>query len=161
VNTEAAIAMLNQVIIYLDGSVNVTGFKELHQYCKFLLSPYDSDTQRRRDVKWELAIPSQVQWRDCHMPWKDIHFSWETHNASEKLTEIYSIIGNDPQERRDGLHLDSAFKSGAHIFLTGDKDNIWKHRHVLEPLLYFRIFYPDLEISVMKELINRMVGKDS
>ena len=50
-NTEAAIATLNQVIIYLDDSVNVTGFKELHQYCKFLLSPYDSDTQRRGDVK--------------------------------------------------------------------------------------------------------------
>ena len=25
-----------------------------------------------------------------------IHYSWETHNASEELTEIYSIIGNDP-----------------------------------------------------------------
>ncbi len=55
------------------------------------------------------------------MPWKDIHFSWEAHKASEKLPEIYSIIGNDPLERRDGLHLDSAFKSGAHIFLTSDK----------------------------------------
>jgi len=152
---------MQQVVIYLDGSVNVTGFKEIHQHCRFLLSPYDSATQRRKDVKWELATPSQVQWRDCNMPCKDIHYSWETHNASEKLNEIYSIIGNDPQERRDGLHLDSAFKSGAHIFLTGDKDNIWKHRHVLEPLLGFRIFYPDLEINEVKEFINRILDKHS
>ncbi len=88
-------------------------------------------------------------------------FSWETHKASEKLTEIYSIIGNDPQECRDGLHLDSVFKGGAHIFLTRDKDNIWKHRHVLEPLLCFQVFYPDLEINLIKDYINRLVTKFS
>ena len=149
------------VVIYLDGSVNVRGFKEFYQHCRFLLSPYDSASQRRKDVKWELAIPSQAQWRDCNMQWKDNHYSWEEHSASEKLSEIYSIIGNDPQERRDGLHLDSAFKSGAHIFLTGDKDNIWKHRHALEPLLGFRIFYPDLEVDLVKELIKSLMEKDS
>lgn len=153
--------MSNQVIIYLDGSVNITGFKDCHHCCKFLLSPYDNQTQRRRDIKWELAFPSQAQWRDCHMPWKDIHFSWEAHKASEKLSEIYSIIGNDPQERRDRLHLDSAFKSGAHIFLTSDKDNIWRHRQALEPLLGFRIFYPDLEVDLVKEFINRLVTQVS
>ncbi len=150
--------MINQAIIYLDGSVNVTGFKELHPCCKFLISPYDSVTQRRRDVKWELAIPSQAQGKDCNMPWNETHFSWEEHEASEKLTEIYAIIGNDPQERRDGLHLDSAFKSGAHIFLTSDKDNIWKYRHDLESLLGFKIFYPDLEVNLVKECINRLVA---
>lgn len=148
---------MQQVFIYLDGSVNVKGFKEMHHHCRFLLSPYDSETQRRKDIKWELAIPSEAQMRDCHMPWKDIHHSWETHRASEKLTEIYSIIGDDPQERRDGLHLDSAFKSGAHAFLTSDKDNIWKYRHALEPLLGFRIFYPDLETNKIKELIHKIV----
>ncbi len=128
---------ISKVLIYLDGSVNVKGFKELHQHCQFLISPYDSDTQRRKDVKWDLATPSEAQWRDCHIPWNDIHFSWDEHKASEKLSEIHSITGTDPQERRDGLHLDSAFKSNAHVFLTADKDNVWKHRHLLEPLLSF------------------------
>lgn len=151
--------MLTQVIVYLDGGANVTGFKELHQCCKFVLSPYDHKSQKKRgDVKWELATPSQAQWRDSHMSLKDTHFSWEDHKASEKLSEIYSIIGNGPRERRDGLHLDSAFKSGAHIFLTSDIGNIWSHRHVLEPLLGFRIFYPDLEVNLVKEFINRLLA---
>lgn len=152
---------MTQVVIYLDGSVNVSGFKQLHQHCRFLLSPYDSATQRRKDVKWELATPSQAQFRDWNIPWKDITFSWEAHKASEKLPEIYSIIGNDPLERRDGLHLDSAFKSGAHIFLTSDKDNICKYRQALEPLLGFRIFYPDLEVTLVKEFINSLIAKIS
>jgi hypothetical protein len=151
--------IMQQVCIYLDGSVNVKGFKDLHPYCQFLLSPYDSASQKRKDVKWELATPSKGQWRDAHMSWSENRYSWETHKASEKLPEIYSIIGNDPQERRDGLHLDSAFKSGVQIFFTGDKDNIWKHRHALEPLLGFRIFYPDSEVLLVKELINTLVGK--
>jgi hypothetical protein len=147
-----------KVIVYLDGAVNVKGFKELHQYCQFIISPYDSETQRRKDIKWNLATPSQAQWRDWHVPWQDIHFSWSEHKASEKLSKIYSIIGVDPRERRDGLHLDSAFKSGAHIFLTADKDNIWKHRHALEALLGFRIFYPDLEVNLVKNWINGFVN---
>lgn len=142
------------IAIYLDGSVNVKGFKEFHKYCRFLLSPYDSPSQCRTDVKWELAIPPKAQWRDCNMPWKDIHFSWADHNASEKFSEIYSIIGNNPQERRDGLHLDSAYKNKVDIFLTADKDNIWKYRHILEPLLGFRIYNPDLEVKLIKEYIK-------
>lgn len=107
-------------------------------------------------------ILSAVSFLTCRrtiVTWKDIHYSWGTHNASEKLTQIYSIIGNDSQERRDGLHLDSAFKSGAHVFLTSDKDNIWNHRHALESLLGFRIFYPDLEVSLVKVFISGLVGK--
>jgi hypothetical protein len=149
---------LKYATIYLDGSVNLSGFKELHPYCQFLLSPYDSSSQRRSDVKWMLAVPSKVQWGDCNMPWKDIYFSWEKHKASEKLREIYSIIGEDPQERRDGLHLDSAYKSGVHVFLTSDKANIWSHRDQLEPLLGFRIFNPDVEISLLKDFINSLLA---
>jgi hypothetical protein len=149
---------LKYATIYLDGSVNVSGFKELHPYCKFLLSPYDSPSQRRSDVTWTLAVPSEVQWGDCNMSWKDIHFPWEEHKGSEKLQDIYSIIGADPQQRRDGLHLDSAYKSGVQVFLTSDKANIWNHRDQLEPLLGFRIFNPDVEISLLNDFINSLLS---
>lgn len=114
----AKIQPIIQVKIYLDGSAKVRGFKEIHHKCKFLLSPYDSSTQKPKDLKWDLATTSKPKCRDCYMAWKDNSFSYADHSASKKLDDIYTVIGNDTQERRDGLHLDSAYKSVAHIFLT-------------------------------------------
>lgn len=150
----------NKVIVYLDGSTSVKRFKKYHSYCQFLLSPYDSPTQRRKDVKWDLAAPSQAQWRDCNSSWEEVRFSWEEHKASEKLDKIYAIIGKDPDERRDGLHLDSAFKSGVHVFLTSDKGNIWNNRDSLEPLLGFRIFDPYLQSDLLIDFIESFITKN-
>jgi hypothetical protein len=45
-----------------------------------------------------------------------------------------------------------------HIFFLRAIKIIFGHCHVLEPFFCFWIFYPNLEISILKELINRIVG---
>ena len=66
-----------QIRIYLDTGASVKGFKEFHNRCRFIVSPYDHESGRRNDVKWELGIHSEVQWSDCNWPWKDDTQSWK------------------------------------------------------------------------------------
>jgi len=69
------------------------------------------------------------------------------------LHEIYEIIGRDSRNRRDGLHLDSAYKSDVAMFLTSDKGDIWNNRQALDNLLGFKIFHPTSELDVLKEYL--------
>ncbi len=142
-----------KVIVYLDSSADITRFKELHHHCEFIFSSYDKGSRPQKDRK-QVATPSSVQWRDWHTPWNLNDFSWDSMIGSENLDAIYAIIGKDPQERLDGLHLDSAYKSKAHLFLTEDIGNIVQHREKLERLLKFRIFDSSKEPHLIKEFIQ-------
>lgn len=151
---------VTKIRMYLDNGASVKGFKEFHNQCHFIVSPYDHESARRNDVKWELGIHSEVQSRDCNWPWKDDTQAWKDHSASPYLHEIYRIIGRDPRNRRDGLHLDSAYKSKVDMFLTSDKREIWNNRQELENLLGFKIFHPISELDILKESFKNLKLRD-
>lgn len=140
--------------VYLDNGASVKGFKNLHNNCIFVVSPYDHESARRGDVKWELGIHSEVHWEDCNWPWDEDDQPWDGHSANAYLQEIYKIIGKDPKKRRDGLHLDSAYKSKCDAFLTSDKGDIWQHRQILQELLGYKIFHPLSELDQLKIFIK-------
>ena len=71
---------------------------------------------------------------------------------SDLLPNITSIIGKT--NRRDILHIDSAYKTGCQIFLTSDKKDIWSKRSDLEPLLSMKIFYSASESDLLIEHIK-------
>jgi len=50
-----------KIRIYLDTGASIKGFKAFHNQCRFIVSPYDHESARRNDVKWELGIHSEVQ----------------------------------------------------------------------------------------------------
>lgn len=133
--------------IYLDTGASVKGLRRQFGKVQFVLSPYDDVSSRRKDVARELGIHSEVCWNDCNWSWDEDVQPWDEHFASQHLQEIYKIIGHDPRKRRDGFHLDSAYKSCCIAFLTADKTDIGQHRHELEELLGYRIFHPLSELD--------------
>lgn len=73
--------------------------------------------------------------------------------GSMHFATIQEVIGKE--NRRDALHLDSAYKEGVHCFLTADKKDIWTHRHSLETLLNYKIFHPPTELKDLRDFIRR------
>jgi len=72
------------------------------------------------------------------------------YSSGRHFKEILSIIG--PGNRRDALHVDSAFKSGCSVFITQDH-HILDHRAQLEALLGIKFFHPVVGLSDLKGLI--------
>lgn len=62
-----------------------------------------------------------------------------------------SIVGH--QNRRDALHLDSAYKSKCVALITRDRDILDKRAGV-QQLLGFRIFNPDSDAAELARLIT-------
>src|SRR6266508_3761650 len=70
--------------------------------------PFDPDSRSRHLAA--SAIPSEAQWRDMNSRWDEASSTWDGISGSEHLEAIRQIVGM--QNRRDVLHVDSAFKSG-------------------------------------------------
>jgi hypothetical protein len=102
--------------------------------------PYDpgpgADIQKFADI----ATPSEAQIRDLNLPIKDLPGVLADYSGSVHFSEILSIIGGS--NRRDALHVDSAFKYGCSVFITHDTD-ILNHKTELKNLLGIRFFDPD------------------
>ena len=99
--------------------------------------PYEN---RNRHIPG-LAVPSEAQWCDLgHITWGEMKFRWEDSSASEKFSEILRVVGT--KNRRDALHLDSAYKSGCEAMLSRDK-HIFGKATALHDLLGLRVFDPD------------------
>jgi hypothetical protein len=64
------------------------------------------------------------------------------------------IIG--PENRRDALHIDSAYKTGCAAIVTNDGD-IRDHKNELEALLGLLIFHPEMD----REELHRFVVQSS
>jgi hypothetical protein len=102
--------------------------------------PHDPNT-------WSRAIspsakPSALQYRDIVLPTK-VPFNCtydELGVGSEMYPRILAIVG--PANRRDALHVDSAYQSGCRAFVTTDND-ILAHRAELESLLSIAILQAD------------------
>ena len=65
--------------------------------------------------------------------------TWADFKGSEHFSEIRRIIGS--ANRRDALHVDSAYKTGCVAMVTVDGD-ILDHKTEIEKLLPLIIFHP-------------------
>lgn len=71
---------------------------------------------------------------------------------SEVIDSIIEIVG--AKNKQDIWHLDSAYKNDCHIFLTADKDDIYNHKQLLEPLLKFKIFLNNENLEEIENYIK-------
>jgi hypothetical protein len=71
---------------------------------------------------------------------------------SDKHGEIERIVGRS--NRRDVLHIDSAYRSGCICFFTRDRGDILAKRTELESLLEIRFFHPDDDWDRFLEFLN-------
>lgn len=100
--------------------------------------PYDPDSRSR--TLSTLAIPSEAQVRDLNLSYSELPGSFDDYSGSEHYRAILTVVG--PANRRDALHVDSAFKSGCSLFLTRDSD-ILRCREELTALLGILFLHPD------------------
>ena len=116
---------------------------------KLVHFPYDPNS-RTRHLEREAAC-SEARWEDMNVTWDESDSTWKDCSASEKLPRIQELIGRE--NRRDALHLDSAYKSCCAAFITTDRD-ILDHRSKLETELGFRIFNPDDDADALLEFLT-------
>gem|GEM_PF-5544772 len=104
------------ISIYCDTGADISKMKAF-TWCKFYQFPYDSPDRPKKPLL--LAQPSAAQWRDCHAAWKEFtEITWGDFAGSSLYLDVEAIIGKGPENRRDVLHFDSAYKTGCKIFLT-------------------------------------------
>jgi hypothetical protein len=111
--------------------------------------PYDPDGRTKHISA--TAVPSEAQWRDMNVTWDEARFSWEDCQGSEHFEEILRIIGT--ANRRDALHVDSAYKSGCACFVTEDRDILSKSE-LLGALLGLRFFHPRQHGSELQQFLG-------
>lgn len=101
--------------------------------------PYDRDSTFRQVSRQ--ALPSDAQVRDLQCTIDELgDVRIGDFVGSEHLEAIVRIVGLT--NRRDALHVDSAYRSGCQCIVTGDSD-IWSKASELELLLGLRVFRPD------------------
>jgi len=115
--------------------------------------PYDPNSRTHKIRR--IAEPSNAQIRDLNLPIKDLPGALSDYKGSEHFEEILAILGT--QNRRDALHVDSAFKSGCAAFITTDSD-ILNDKAKLSSLLGVRFFDPRVELSDLELLITHDSG---
>jgi hypothetical protein len=112
--------------------------------------PYDPNSRSRRLSLCRL--PSDAQWRDANLTWEQASgLAWDDFAKSDKLNSIVAIVGKD--NRRDCLHLDSAFRSKCVCFLTEDTDIVGKSQPLTE-LLGMPIFSPRTDVAAIQSFLE-------
>jgi hypothetical protein len=124
--------------VYCEHGALSPQLKALQKNGRIELVHFPADITRSGSLK-PSAVPSQVQWRDMGLSWEDCSFAWEDAKGSEKYEDILRLVGH--QNRRDALHVDSAFKTRCMCLVTEDSD-ILSVRDSLLTLLGLRIFSP-------------------
>jgi hypothetical protein len=102
---------------------------------KLVHFPYDSAS--RSGVIPIRPTPSAAQIQDLNFPINELPGTLSDYSPSPEFAKILMIVGG--QNRRDALHIDSAFKSRCVAFVTKDCD-ILDHVKQLEALLGIRFF---------------------
>ena len=118
--------------------------------------PYDSEATTKHISP--TAVVSDAEWGDLNVKgWSDLAHvpNWDDFKGSEHLPEINRIVGLS--NRRDALHVDSAYKSGCNAFITTDGD-ILSHRERLQALLGIRFFHPVHDAEVLYKFIDAAGG---
>lgn len=142
----------DKIKIYRDSGADIKYLKPYYGICDFIQYPYDSE-HRPKNKKMDLAIPSALFWEDANTTWGEMAFTWNECEGSDICHKIAELV-NDKINKADVLHLDSAYKSECHIFLTSDKGDIWNNRSILEQICSFKIFYPKDEQQKIIEYIG-------
>lgn len=114
--------------------------------------PYDPGSRTRHIAP--SATASDAQWRDLNTTWDELAGTWDDFAGSAHLPEIIRIIG--PTDRRDALHIDSAYKTGCVAFVTADSD-ILDHKGELA-LLGVRFFHSDRDSEELRRFIADRCG---
>lgn len=135
-NIEFPLMQSRRVNVYCDTG----GFrKELQRLeregrVRVITFPYENEI-----TKATVGIPSEATFDDLNnFTIERLPGTFDDYKRSDKYGEIEKIVGR--KNRRDVLHLDSAFKSGCTVFLTNDVRDILSHRQSLEPILNMRLF---------------------
>src|SRR3990172_3478340 len=99
--------------------------------------PYDPDSHMR---KVGVATPSGAQFCDLNLSFEELPGRFHDYEVSTKHEAIVSLVG--ASNRRDALHVDSAYKHGCHCFFACDPHIIDKAAE-LESLLGIKFLHPD------------------
>lgn len=125
-------------IVYCENGALSARLKALKRQGKIRLQNFPADEEPSKKIS-PVAAPPAAYWEDMGVNWEQIPVGFEKIAASEKFDEILKIIGR--QNRRDALHVDSAYKTGAACIVSND-------RHILDvgtklrDLLGLQVFSP-------------------
>lgn len=123
--------------VYCDTGAFRKELKSIQQV-EVIVFPYENRNRKTKST----GIPSAAQFTDLgNFTWGTLPGTFGEYKGSDKYDAIEKIIGI--QNRRDVLHLDSAYKSECDCFFTCDKNDIYKNRLTLSNLFNLRIYHPD------------------
>lgn len=128
--------------VYCENGAISPGLKALQRSGVITLINFPHDPNSWSRAISPTAKPSALQYRDIVLPTK-VPFNCtydELGVGSELYPRILAIVGGS--NRRDALHVDSAYKSGCRAFVTADSD-ILARRTELEPLLSMVFLHPE------------------
>lgn len=101
---------------------------------KIVTFPYEGKSRRTPNF----STPSRISCDSTNIT-LDMNFSVSDSVESEKYEQIRSIVGK--KNEMDIRHLDAAYKSQCHAFLTPDKRDIISRKDELESLLKMSFFH--------------------
>ena len=84
-------------------------------------------------------MPFEARWEDVNLSFGDAPGCYQDYVGSEKHSAIVAIVG--AENRKDALHVDSAYKSGCVGFIGCDSDIMDKAAQ-LQELLGMRFLRP-------------------
>lgn len=94
--------------------------------------------QTNKQIK-EVANPSDATWDEIDYSWDELDYAPKDFTPSPHYKEIQDIIGKE--NRKDVLHIDSAFKSGSKCMFTRDDHFLSDgKKDKLESLLNIKLF---------------------
>ena len=127
--------------IYCDSGGFRKELKELEKQGKIQLIMFPYENKNKKILS--KGVPSEMRWNDTRiLTWGDMTgYAWGDFRGSDKYAEILLILGDN--NRRDVLHLDSAYQNGCFCFLTRDKEHILRNKYEIARLLSLRIFHSD------------------
>lgn len=149
---------MDKIRIYCDSGADISKLKSIASQLELFQFPYDSPHRPRKPLS--LAQPSAAQWNDCHAAWEEFsEITWNDFKGSSLHPQIETIIGTGPENRRDVLHFDSAYKTKCTVFLTSDKGDIWSKRTALESLTGIKTFCTPFELKAVLEYCSMIANQ--
>lgn len=143
---DQAVFMKNKV--YCDHGITPQWLKDLENdgYVILFYFPYEISNRKIKNK----AIPSAVDYDEPNLSYNEPSLSYN-NAGSKEFDKIVRILGRDRD--KDIKHLDSAYKTRCHYFVTTEK-NFVKNKNdkeKLECLLNLKIYYQD----EAKEVLNK------
>ncbi len=136
--------------IYIEHSALNSEIKKLEKAGKIKLchNPYDLDSKSKK-------LPNRAEFSeamlcDLNMPmseWPEL----KKHKGSEHFETILDLIGKE--NRKDALHIDSAYKTNCSAMITRDSDIMDKAEKLTE-LLGIQFFHADDDSTEFIEFVK-------